>query len=240
MARAPFHRLSLTLPTARLTVALAVLGVLVIAAAALFAGFFVTSLREVELTSIRNRLEVPAQAMAHVLQAISKNADLTLRDVRVAAAHERGKEPSLGALRQAMLDHLHNRSMATKIELYDAEGRLVVSSVSASPPSVSVANYDFSKRQIAAASDHMLGSGLIADPLDGTTTFTASRPLRNAAGAVEGVVAVYFDTASIQGIFDSLGLPSGTSVVLFTRDGRHLLRSGPILALGDKLLAVDF
>lgn len=228
------------LPSSKLSRVLAAVGLLIVVGAVVFAAFFVISLRDLELKAIRNRLEVPAQALAHVLQSIARNTDLTLRDIQAAIGRGTGNVKSSAELRQILLDNVSSRSAATnKIEIYDAAGRTIVSSLSNPPPQVSVAAYAFFNRQMAAHDDQLIISKIIADPLNGAAVFIASRPIFDSAGAVRGVIAAYIDTNHIQGVFDSLGMPPGTAIVLFTREGAHLLRSPPI-ALGDKLLDVDF
>lgn len=227
------------LPASKLGRILAAVGLLIVTAAAAFAGSFVMSLRDVELKSIRNRLEVPAQAMAHVLQVTAREIDLTLRETQAAIGRDDSELRSTPRLRRLILDHVYARSMTRKIEIYDRSGKPVVSSLSDPPPPVSVANYAFFQRQMAAQTDRLVISRLVADPHDGDEAVIASRPLIDDAGRVKGVVAAYIETNSIQGIFDSLRMPAGSAIVLFTREGTHLLRS-PRVTLGDKILDVDF
>ena len=241
MATGLFHRTRQRwLSRSRLSYVLAAAGLLVISAATGFATYSVVSLYDSEVNSIRNRLQIPAQALAHVVRVITRNTDRTLRDIQVAVAEEQGKPDAAARWRQLMLDHVNARSASTRIDIYDVAGKPVVSSLSdPPPPALSVANLDFFQRQLAAKTDRLLISRIFADPLDGTMTFVASRPLLDAAGAVRGVVAAYFDTNNLQAIFDSLPMPEGSALVLFTREGRHLVRS-PKVSLGDKILDVDF
>lgn len=235
-----FEAVARARPAARLSLALGALGLLLIAAAVSFAAYFVHSLYNIELQSIRSRLQVPAQAVAHVVEAMARNVDLALLDVRATMQDGKaGQRYSLPELRERMLDRVYARSAAAKIEIYDRDGKAIVSTLSEPPPGVSVARYDFFKQQMAATTDQFLISRFVTDPLDGGPAIIASRPIFDASGTPLGVVAAYFDLQSLQGIFDSLSMPPGSAMTLFSHDGAHLLRS-PKVMLGDKILGVDF
>ncbi len=226
------------MPAPKLSHALAMLGVLIIAAIVAFAAFFVTSLRDSEVKAIRNQLQIPASAVAYLTQAVARVSDLALHEVQDAEA-ERGESDARAALRQLIIGHDHNSTSIKKIEVYDAAGKSVLSSIADPPPRISVATYDFFKRQMVARDNRMIVGALVADPLDGEATITVSRPLIDRSGAVHGVIAVYLDAAHLQQILDSLRLPQGSSVTVFNADGRILVKN-PRLRLGDGDLAIDF
>ena len=63
------------------------------------------------------------------------------------------------------------------MEIYDASGKAIASSVADPPPAVSVASEEFFQRQMAAKADQLYVSALIADPLDGTPKIVETRPM---------------------------------------------------------------
>lgn len=224
---------------AKLSHALILVGCFVIATAAAVSTFFVTSLYKKEVDSIRNRLEIPAQSMMHVVGQIGANADLALKDVQAAAAGAKDLAHPGPALRQLLIDRIYGRAAARKIEIYDRTGNATVSTLADPPIPVSVADFDFFRRQIVAQTDRLIVSELVADPIDGKPKIIESRPIFDSAGAARGVVAVYIDADYFQRLFDSLPMPAGSSIALFNAEGRELVRD-PAVKLRDPVLATDF
>jgi PAS domain S-box-containing protein len=227
-----------SLPIAQLRRVLALVGLLVIGTTAAFTVFFVTSLYDSELRVIRNRLEIPAHSIAHGLGQIAGNADLTLQAVRAAIKDDVGLGDQAPALSQLLFDRAYARSGSQKIEIYDAAGKRIASSMADAAVALSVADLEFFKRQLAATSDQLLVSGLVRDSADGRNIII-SRPIIDGSGVVRGAIANYVDADFVQRLFDSLPMPPGSDIVLFTKGGRHLLRS-PSLARVDKVVNVDF
>jgi PAS domain S-box-containing protein len=229
------------LPALDLGRVLMLVGFLIVSAAVVLAAFFITSLYDSELKAIRNRLEIPAHAIAKLTQATAQAADLTLMDVEAAALRQ---DPNLGAkalagLQPMLIERDRTGILIGRIAIFDVAGRLVVDSVPGRTPAISVAEYGFFKRQIGASRSEMLISELFADPRDGKETVVASRPLHDRAGKVRGVIAIYLGTKRLQEYLDSLQMPSGTTLTLFNVDGRQLVRS-PAIHLGDRALNIDF
>ena len=214
----------------------AAVGVLLAAIGIARSVHIVTSLYHMEIDTIENRLEIPAQSMAHVIGEIDANADLALRDLQAAS----GSDPALASpsLRAIMLDRMHGRTAAQKIEVYDAAGTAILSTLADPPIAVSVAGYDFFKRQMAASSNRLIVSDLVTDPIDGQPKIVESRPILDGAGSARGVIAVYLDAETIQKLFDSLPLPPGSSLALFNADGRFLV--GTPLKTRAAALGVDY
>ncbi len=221
--------------------ALMLVGFLIVSAAVVLAAFFITSLYNSELKAIRNRLEIPAHAIAQLTKATARIADLTLVDVQAAAKRQ---DPNVSAkalvdLHQVLMERDRTSVLIDRIAIYDLTGKLIVESAPGRSPSASVAKYGFFARQMKAQHNEVLLSELIADPRDGKETIVASRPLYDQAGEVRGVIAVYLGTARLQDYLDSLQMPSGTTLTLFNVDGRQLVRS-PAIHLGDRALDIDF
>jgi PAS domain S-box-containing protein len=229
------------LPALNLSRVLVLVGFLVVTAAIVLAAFFISSLYDSELKAIRNRLEIPAHAIAQLTQATARIADLALVDIQVAAVRQDPNlDPrALAGLQQMLIERDRTSVLIGRIAIYDAAGKLVVDSVPGRTPAISIADCSCFERQIQAPRNEMLISELVADPRDGKETFVASRPLYDHAGKVRGVIAVYLSTKHLQGYLDSLQMPPGTTLTLFNLDGRQLVRS-PAIHLGDRALDIDF
>jgi len=234
----PFARI--LIPHApKLAPVLAVAGALLVTGAALSAAFFVTSLHESELNAIRNRLEIPAQAIGHVAQSILRITDDALQAVQAATQREGNALRTDPHLRELLVDRDRTSNAINKIEIYDATGAAILSSVTETPARVSVAGYKFFQRQVASQDDTMVLSELVSDPSNSQPTIIASRPIRGPDGRVRGVVAAYLDTANLQQIFDSLDMPAGASLTLFNWEGRQLVRS-PARPSSDHVFQTDY
>ena len=222
----------------RASTAVACLALAIVLGGSVRSVYFVKQLYDGEVESIRNRLEIPAQSMAHVVTEVGDNADHALRDIQAAAS---GKPFAVVAptLRPQLLERVRGKGTARKIEIYDRSGTAVVSTVADPPIAVSVANEDFFRFQMSAKADQVFVSALIADPLDGVPKIVESRPILAGDGSVEGVVAIYLDADTFQRLFDSIPMPQGGSIALFNENGRQLVRS-PAVKLGDPMLAQDF
>lgn len=218
---------------------IALIGGLLVVTAVLGCDYFISSLYDSEVTAIRNRLEIPAHAMAHSVDAIARNADAALRNIQATLENTSGDQFAEEALHQFML-YRDNISIAiSRIAIYDAQGKPFLSSVSDPPLKASVAHYDFFRRQAAGNSDQLAVSDLVSDPVDGKPEIVLSRRVVDHAGNFVGVAAVFIDAKYLQNIFDSLDMPAGTSITAFNRDGHILVRTPPV-HLGDVDLATDF
>ncbi|HVA14101.1 MAG TPA: PAS domain-containing protein [Stellaceae bacterium] len=216
-----------------------VIGALVVVTAVMLCGYFVTSLYQSEVSAIRNRLEIPAHAMAHSTQAIALNADAALRHIQAALRTTGEGELATAALRQIMLYRDNVSISISRIAIYDAGGKPLVNSGGDAPPVGSVARYDFFRRQVAASTDRLVVSDLIPDPIDGKPEIALSRRLADSRGDLIGVAVIYIDAGYLQRIFDSLQMPPGTSITVFNRDGHMVVRMPPV-HLGDAALARNF
>lgn len=227
------------LPALKLSYVLAIVGFVIVAAGTILAAFFISSLRDSELKAIRNRLEIPAQAVAQIAKSISRVTNLALQDIQEAAEAQDGRVTTLPSLHKMLVERDHLSELIRAITIYDLTGKPIVTSFPGLSSKGSVADYSFFKQQIASRRNVMMISELIADPLDGRPTAVASRPLFDRAGNTRGVIAVYFDTAQIQESLDSLQMPSGTTLTLFNLEGRQIVRT-PAIKLGDRALGIDF
>jgi PAS domain S-box-containing protein len=217
---------------------LAMIGVLVIVTAAALSAYFVVSLYESQVSSVRNRLEIPTEAVAHTAETAASEADLSLRAIQHRLAESDVPMLSFDGLRP-MVRSLGISAIISRIEIYDAAGRPVVNSDVVPPPPVSVANEAFFKEQVEPRDDRLFISDRIADPVDGSPQIVFSRRLTDATGRFLGVAAVFERTAYLQQVFDSLQMPAGTSISVFNKDGHVLVRSPP-LAADDPELKIDF
>ncbi len=218
-SRAPgIATLSRLFPSSKINRVVSIIGLLVASGVAIFAVFFVTSLRDSEVKAIREQLQIPVEAMTHEVQQIAKNADLSLQAVQAAMKTHDSLIDQDAGLRQLLLARVYARTAARKIEIYDAAGKLVVSSDADPPIAVSVADYGFFKRQLAARSNQVIVSGLVPDPIDGQPKIIMSRPIIDPNGAVGGVVAVYIDSDYLQRTFDALHMPRGSAIVVVQRE----------------------
>jgi PAS domain S-box-containing protein len=231
-----FARWLLASPLSRVLV---IVGLLIVGTATVFAAFFTAALHDSAVKAIRNRLEIPAQATAHGLQRIASHADLMMQSVRTAIRDDRPLADQGPALEQLLIDRVYARSASQKIEIYDVAGKRIAGSVAGPSAALAVTDLEFFKRQRAAGGDQLIVSDLMHDSTDDRTNIVLSRPIIDRDGVVRGVIADYVDAAYIQQIFDSLPMPAGSVFVVFTRDGRHLLRSPP-LNQGDKIRGIDF
>ena len=213
---------------------LAVVATLLVVSAVLICGLSIATLHKNELTSIQNRLEVPAQGTANVLQAIARNADMALRHLQELGHSSNFDIAARKAMREDMLVRGKTVVAIKRVQIYDLAGKAI-----AAEADQDVANYDFFQRQIASTHDSLLVSGLIADPADGKSTFVLSRRIADDAGQVHAVVSVFIDTAYLQKNFNTLELPQGSSITLFNAEGHVLMRT-PAIELGDPVLGVDF
>lgn len=227
------------LRSVKLSYVFVLVGLLVVATAVALSAFFVTSLYNKEVISIRNRLEFPAQSMMHVVGQIGANADLALRDIQAAIVSGENLDHPSPALQRLLLERTYGRAAARKIEIYDRTGKAIVSTLADPAIPVSVAAFDFFRRQIEGQADRLITSELVADPIDGKPKIIESRPIIDDGGTVRGVVAVYIDADYFQKLFDSLPMPAGSNIVLFNADGRQLVRA-PSVTFGDPVLATDF
>ena len=223
----------------KLSRGLIAVGAFIVLAALGLAAAFVASLYRLELEAIHNRLEVPAHALTQVMEAIENSTDLTLREIAARSLARDGAATPIAQLHQFLVDSLPGRPALRRLEIYDSAGKTIASSMSAQAESRSVADEAFFKETIAGPRDRLTIGRLMADPVTQDATVVVSLPVVDAAGVPQGVAAAYLDVKHLQRIFDALPMPSGSAVVLFTREGRHLIRS-PGIALDDKLLDVDF
>jgi PAS domain S-box-containing protein len=215
------------------------IGALLLIAAPLVCGYFVTSLYQSEVTAIRNRLEIPANAMAHSTSAIARDADSALRNMQTVLQAATKDTFASEALHQSMI-YRDNFSVAiSRIAVYDKNGAPFLNSTSEKSVNGSVASYEFFRRQTAAQADELLVSDLVPDPVSGAPEIIMSRRLADKSGNFLGVAAVFLDAAHLQEIFDGLRMPAGTSITAFNRDGHVVVRSPPV-RLGDVDLRTDF
>lgn len=227
------------MPRLKLNLVLAAVGALIAVSAALSAAFSISSLYDSEVKAIQNRLQIPAQAMARTMQQIAGNIDLSLQAARsIVLANERLIENPV-AMSALLRQRVQPRAAFQKIEIYDAAGRMIADSSPRSSRPISVADSDFFKRSMTAQQDQLVVSELLRDVANSQAKIVMSRPIIDRRNVTRGVIAAYLDVDYLQRLFNSLQMPAGTTIVLFTRDGRHLLRSPPV-ALTDKILDVDF
>ncbi len=215
------------------------IGALLVIAAPLVCGYFITSLYQSEVTAIRNRLEIPAHAMSHSTSAIARNADSALRNIQAVLKRTATDEFAAEALHQAIA-YRDNVSVAiSRIAIYDKNGASFLSSTSDGSVKESIAHYDFFRRQVDAPTDEMRVSDLVPDPVNNVPEIIFSRRLVDANGDFLGVAAVFIDAGYLQQIFNSLQMPAGTSLTAFNREGHAVVRSPPV-RLGDVDLSTDF
>ncbi|HXR86023.1 MAG TPA: PAS domain-containing protein [Stellaceae bacterium] len=215
------------------------IGALLLVTVPLVCGYFVTSLYQSEVAAIRNRLEIPAQAMAHSTGAIARNGDSALRNIQAVLQTTTKDEFATEALRQT-ITYRDSLSIAiSRITVYDKNGTPFLNSTSEKSVKGSVAAYDFFRRQANARTDQLLVSDLVPDPVSGVAEIIMSRRLADANGNFLGVAAVFVEAAYLQQIFDSLQMPWGISITAFNRDGHVVVRSPPV-RLGDVDLSTDF
>jgi PAS domain S-box-containing protein len=216
-----------------------VIGALVLLAAPLVSGYFIATLYQSNVTAIRNRLEIPAHAMAHSTGAIARNADSALRNIQSALQNMSQDKFVAEALRESMA-YRDNISVAiNRIAVFDEDGKPFLASTPDMLATNSIANYDFFRRQADAATDEMLVSDLVPDPVNGKPEIIMSRRLVDASGNFRGVAAVFIDTGYLQQIFNSLQMPAGTSITAFNQDGHVVVRTPPV-HLGDIDATADF
>ena len=215
------------------------IGALLLIAAPLAWGYFAASLYQSEVTGIRNRLEIPAHAMAHSTNAIARNADAALRNIQEVLQATTKDQFATEALHQAITYRDSVSVAISRITVYDKNGTPFLNSTAERPANGSVAQYDFFRRQADAQTDEMLISDLVPDPISGAPEIIMSRRLRDANGNFLGVAAVFVDASYLQEIFDALRMPAGTSITAFNRDG-HVVARSPAVRLGDVDTSTDF
>jgi len=216
------------------------IGTVLLIAAPLVSGYFITSLYQSEVTAIRNRLEIPAHAMAQSTSAIARNADAALRNIQTMLQNTTKDKFAAEALHQT-ITYRDNISVAiNRIAVYDKKGAPILNSA-ASETSVkeAIAHYDFFRRQVDAQTGEMQVSDLLADPITGIPEIVMSRRLTDANGNFVGIAAVFVDAGYLQRIFSSLQMPLGTSITAFNRNGHVVVRTPPI-HLGDADVTMDF
>lgn len=218
---------------------IALIGALLVVTAIFGCSYFIISLYQSEVSAIRNRLEIPAHAMAHSTSAIARNADAALRNIQQALGDASKDKFAAEALRQVLYYRNSISVAVNRIAIYGPDGKPILSSVNDPPAKGSVANYDFFRRQAAGSSDGLLVSDLVPDPVDGKGEIILSRRVVDGAGNLLGVAAVFVDAGYLQQIFDSLQMPEGASITAFNRDGHVVVRTPPI-HLGDSDAAIDF
>jgi PAS domain S-box-containing protein len=202
----------------------------------LLCGYFVTSLYQSEVTAIRDRLEIPAHAMAHSTEAIARNADRILRRIQSGLLLTTGTFAA-EAVHQ-IASYREGAGIAiSRIAIYDPAG--IPFSPASDPPGGSVAKYKFFQRQLAASGDSMLVSDLVTDPIDGKPTLALSRRIVDSAGNLRGVAVVFLDAGYLQRLFDSLDMPADTSITAFNRDGHMVVRT-PAIHPGEAETRVEF
>src|SRR5579875_227158 len=108
---------------------IALIGALLVATAMLGCGYFIASLYQSEVTAIRNRLEIPAQAMAHSFDAIVRNADKTLRGVQSALQNRPDAQWGQPVLRERLLNPESLIVAVIRVAVYDAGGNPIISSL---------------------------------------------------------------------------------------------------------------
>ncbi|HWE73168.1 MAG TPA: PAS domain-containing protein [Stellaceae bacterium] len=216
-----------------------IIGALLLIAAPLVSGYFIATLYQSNVTAIRNRLEIPAYAMSHSTSAIARNADAALRNIQSGLRNTPNDKFTGEALRQTMA-YRDNTSVAIdRIAVFDQNGVPVLNSTPDGPAIGSVANYEFFLRQADAATDDMLISDLVADPVSGKPEIIVSRRIVDASGHFRAVAAVFIDVGYLQQIFNSLQMPAGTSITAFNQDGHVVVRTPPV-HLGDAEVRTDF
>ena len=161
-----------------------------------------------------------------------------LRSLRAEIDDDVDLDGQSSRFEELLRERINARLGSQKIEIYDAAGKQLASSIADASASASVADREFFKRQLAARSDQLVVSGLLGDSTDGRTIII-SRPIIDRGGVVRGVIANYVDADFVQRLFDALPMPPGSDIVLFSKDGQHLLRS-PSVARAERLRDVDF
>jgi PAS domain S-box-containing protein len=216
-----------------------VIGALLLVAAPLVSFYFIATLYQSDVSAIRNRLEIPAHAIAHSTGAIARNADSALRNIQSVLQNASKDNFTAEALRQTMA-YRDNVSVAiNRIAVFDKDGAPSLTSAPNGLAGNSIAGYEFFQRQVVAATDEMLVSDLVPDPIDGRPEVILSRRLVDAGGNFLGVAAIFIDAGYLQQVFNSLQMPAGTSITAFNQDGHVVVRTPPV-HLGDADLSVDF
>jgi PAS domain S-box-containing protein len=215
------------------------IGALLVITAPLVCGYFITSLYQSEVTALRNRLEIPAHAMAHTTSAIARNADSALRNIQSVLQAAAKDTFAAEALHQTMIYRDDFSVAISRISVYDKNGTPFLNSTTDKSVKGSAGNYDFFRRQAEARTDQLLVSELVPDPVSSAPEIIMSRRLADANGNFLGVAAVFLDATYLQEIFDALKMPAGTSITAFNRSGRIVVRSPPV-RLGDVDLNAEF
>src|SRR5215469_9965196 len=129
------------------------IGALLLIMAPLVCGYFVTLLYQSEVSAIRNRLEIPAHALAHSTGAIARNADSALRNVQTVLQGTTKDAFATEALHQTIINRDNFSVAITRISVYDKNGTPFLNSTSEKSVKGSVADYDFFHRQADAQTD---------------------------------------------------------------------------------------
>jgi PAS domain S-box-containing protein len=225
--------------TLRLSNILIAIGLLIAIASALSIIFFISSLKKTEISSITNRLEVPAQAMANVAAQLANAIDLALQDISAETVRSVNVAKSTSAMHKLLGDRTRGRRALARIDIYGPGGKLILSSDPYRTSDISVAEASFFKRQKANHADELIVSERLVDPSDRKETIILSRPILDNKGGFHGVAAAFLNLNTLQSIFDSVQMPPGATIALFSRTGRMLVRT-PRITLADQESQVDF
>ena len=206
-------------------------GVLLIAAIAIGTSFTIISFRQRTLLNSERELQNTVLLLARHFDRELDNLDAIQRDFvrRVQATGIRTPE---AFDRQMSGDEAHNAlkifasaSPATaRVNVFDANGQLINSSVSWPLPAINIADRDYFKQFKADPRSPDVVIAPVRSRFVGGWTTVVARKIAAPDGTFLGVVSRGMPPANFETFFESLSLGEGSAISMMHRDGTMLAR----------------
>jgi diguanylate cyclase (GGDEF)-like protein/PAS domain S-box-containing protein len=212
-------------------------GVLLIAAIVIGTSFTIVSFRQRALANGERELQNTVLLLVHHFDRELGNYDAIQKDF-VRRVQKAGIETPDAFDRQMSGEEAHEALKAfvnatpeiARLNVFDAKGQLINSSVTWPVPAINIADRDYFKQFSEPQSPDVVVRPVRSRFAEGWTTLIA-RKITGADGTFLGVVSRGMSPANFETFFESLSLGEGSAINMMHRDGTMLARYPHIEAM---------
>jgi len=192
--------------------------ILITVAVCSFAALY---LRTIALDNAEREVNNVAYILAEQTAYYAQNVDLILLQYRNWRRRATPEQLANARLQHDILrDGVSGAPQVAAMSVYNAEGRLVHSSVQPQAPRISVGDRDFFQKARDTADDLPLMGAPMLSRLDGAWVLTIGRRLdhENDSGDFMGVVAISLSSDYFRQFYRSINLGEGGRIIMMDRD----------------------
>ncbi len=186
-------------------------------------GFAALYLRAIAIDNAEREIKNVAYILSEQTAYYAQNVDLILLQYRSWRRRATPEQLADGRLQHEILrDGIAGAAQVRAMSVYNAEGRLVHSSVLPQPPQISVDDRDFFRNAQTMFDDQPAMGAPTLSRLDGAWVLTIGRRLEqeDGKGEFKGIVAISLSSDYFRQFYRSINLGDGGQIVMMDRNRR--------------------